>query len=87
MSSNREAIDCDGIVMCGTRQAGPLRLPMENADQFIADFNGRYEKVGMSVQAKKKSPATSDDVAGDGWSVDSVGTVDVPSLSNLSGGV
>jgi hypothetical protein len=81
-SSNRESGDFDAVVVQNAILGGPVRLPLENVDSFVREFNTRYEKLGLSVQANKKSPATSEvDIAGDGWSIDSVGQRTGPCVS------
>ena len=81
-SSNSGTGDFDAGVVQNDRISGPVRLPMDGAECFVEEFNSRYSKIGISVRANEKSPATSiEDIAGDGWSVDSVGQRSRPVVS------
>ena len=81
-SSNSGTGDFDAVVVQNDRISGPVRLPMDGAECFVEEFNSRYSKIGISVRANEKSPATSiEDIAGDGWSVDSVGQRSRPVVS------
>ena len=68
-SSNRGAMVCDAVLLKNDRATGPLRLPVNRADDFIKHFNRTYEGLGIRLaaippQEDKKIPGTLE-VAGD----------------------
>ena len=48
-SSNRVASPCDAVLMQDHRVAGPIRLPVHRADDFVAHFNRTYRGLEMSL--------------------------------------
>ena len=61
-SSNREGGVCDAMLVQQERQTGPLRLPRNRADDFIALFNRIYKGLGMKLEPKDQP---NDDAADD----------------------
>jgi hypothetical protein len=59
MSSNRAVPPCDAYLERNDHPAGPLRLPQQNKNSFIAEFNRKYDSVGLLLQPIKK-PETDD---------------------------
>jgi hypothetical protein len=51
-SSNRGARPCDAVLMHNSDVVGPMRLPMNRADEFIALFNRVYAGLGISLVMK-----------------------------------
>ncbi|MDF1842002.1 MAG: hypothetical protein P1U77_11230 [Rubripirellula sp.] len=51
-SSNRDARPCDAVLMHNSDVVGPMRLPMNRADEFIALFNRVYAGLGISLVIK-----------------------------------
>ena len=41
----------EAIIQCDQQGRGPVRLPLQDADLFIAEFNRKYGDHGMSVIA------------------------------------
>jgi hypothetical protein len=48
-SSNRTARVCDAVLMKDEQTMGPIRLPENRADDFIAQFNRTYEGLGIKL--------------------------------------
>lgn len=48
-SSNRGARPCDAVLMHNRDVVGPMRLPTNRADEFIALFNRVYAGLGISL--------------------------------------
>ncbi len=66
-SSNRGIDDFSAVLVQNDKVSGPVRLPLEDADRFVDEFNSRYAQIGITVRANEKSPAASGkDIAGDG---------------------
>ena len=51
MSSNRHSTPCKAYLQREDDAVGPLRLPMKNPEQFIAQFNRVYGKLGLQILA------------------------------------
>lgn len=51
-SSNRGTRPCDAVLMHNSDVVGPMRLPMNRADDFIALFNRVYAGLGISLVLK-----------------------------------
>jgi hypothetical protein len=49
---------CDAVLLQDDRATGPLRLPMNRADDFIAHFNRTYEGLGIRLAAIKPESDT-----------------------------
>lgn len=49
-SSNRAATITEAVLVREARDRGPVRLPANRADEFIALFNRLYEGVGLELQ-------------------------------------
>ncbi len=64
-SSNRDARPCDAVLMHNQEVVGPLRLPMNRADDFIAHFNRVYAGLGISLIPKLLIPSFPVDEAND----------------------
>ncbi len=48
-SNNRAEIACEAVVMNDQRSVGPIRLPPNRADDFIAHFNRTYRGLGIRL--------------------------------------
>jgi hypothetical protein len=72
-SSNRGARPCDAVLMHDSDVVGPMRLPMNRADEFIALFNRVYAGLGISLVLKppvlKPLAAEAEFVGGEGGEV------------------
>ena len=55
-SSNRGVRPCDAVLMHHSDVVGPVRLPMNRADEFIALFNRVYAGLGISLVLKPTVP-------------------------------
>lgn len=49
-SSNRGASPCAAVVIRDHRVAGPIRLPDNRADDFVAHFNRTYQGLDLSLE-------------------------------------
>ena len=63
-SSRRPALSDLAILNQQDRSTGPLMLPAQQADEFVAEFNRIYGPIGLCLRMKK-SPDASGDAAGD----------------------
>ena len=56
MSSPSRPHRCDAVVRHSGQATGPIRLPLVDAERFIADFNRLYRPTGLSVVATVPPP-------------------------------
>lgn len=68
-SSRRAALPGDAILHQADRSTGPLLLPLQQTDEFVADFNRIYRPIGLRLQTKKSPDASSDAAEDSGQSV------------------
>lgn len=50
-SSNRPPTPCDAVLIQDAHSTGPLKLPLDERERFIQEFNATYASLGMSVLA------------------------------------
>lgn len=48
-SSNRSGSVCDAVLARDTQAVGPVRMPINRADDFIDQFNRTYASLGMTL--------------------------------------
>lgn len=64
-SGRRDRLPGGGILTREGRVTGPLLLPREESEDFVAEFNRLYGPIGMELRRQKKSPSASGDADGD----------------------
>ena len=58
-SSNRAAEPCDAVVTASGQPTGPIRLPEEDAADFVEQFNRAYARLGIAVRPCGDRPVSS----------------------------
>jgi hypothetical protein len=56
MSSPSRPHRCDAVVRHSGQVTGPIRLPLVDAEMFMADFNRLYRLAGLSVASTVPPP-------------------------------
>lgn len=59
-SSNRAAVPCDAVVTDAGQPTGPVRLPDQDPDLFIEQFNRTYHTLGISIEPRSRAGRNDD---------------------------
>ena len=66
-SSHRTCRPCDGVLIRDQQPISPLRLPAKRSEDFVAQFNRTYARVGLSIELvdreDEQAPAQESDPA------------------------
>ena len=53
-SSPRSASVFEAVVIVDARIVGPVMMPEKMQDDFVAEFNATYVKIGMTIESLPK---------------------------------